>query len=47
MLVFCIAKIVKLDNHIKLCVVLYDIAVINTCTFLHKCWYGKLTHPTL
>ena len=47
MLVFCIVNIVKLDKHIKLCVLLYDTAVIDTCTFVHKCWYEKLNHPTL
>ncbi len=47
MLVFCIVNIVKLDQHIKLCVLLYYTEVIDTCTFVDKCWYKNLTHPTL
>ncbi len=47
MLVFRIVKIIKLDKHVKLCLLLYDTAVIDMCNFVHKCWYEKLTHPTL
>ncbi len=47
LLVFRIVEIVELDKHIKLCVLLYATAVIDTCTFVHKYCYEKLTNPTL
>ncbi len=47
MLVFNTVEILKLEKHIKPCVLLYDATVVDTNVFVNKCWYEKLVHPNL